>query len=62
MHGNCIGWGLLKIPEIAVQKSFLSGGTKFKAHKHMQVEYLIVYKGELTIKTDNIISYLKIDQ
>ena len=43
--GVCIGEGLYKQNNIAVQKAFLSKGTIFDRHDHGEKEFLICYEG-----------------
>jgi len=45
--GTAIGWSLLNIPEVAVQRHFISGDTEFDSHSHLSNEWVIVTKGAL---------------
>jgi len=45
--GTCLGFGLFNVPEVSVQKAFLSKGTIFPIHTHKVMEWLMVYKGKL---------------
>jgi quercetin dioxygenase-like cupin family protein len=47
--GTCLGFNLLNKPEIAVGNFFISKDSTFIKHSHKQIEYLIVYKGKMTI-------------
>ncbi len=48
-NGEFIGFGLFKIPTIAVQRVFMSKGTKIPEHAHPEREYCIVYKGKFEL-------------
>ena len=45
--GTAIGWSLLNIPEVAVQRHFISKDTEFEGHTHPANEWVIVTKGML---------------
>ena len=46
---TCIGWGLYKDNEVAVQRNFMSDGTKIAKHAHGVVEWFLCVAGEVTI-------------
>jgi len=46
-QGTAIGFGLYSMPEIAVQRVFMSKGTYFPSHTHDERAYIIVYSGKL---------------
>ena len=48
-NGNGFFFNLLNIPEISVSRSFFSAGTKLENHVHDQKEYVLVYKGQITV-------------
>jgi len=50
--GTFIGFGLHKEPAIAVQRVFMSKGTKVPEHQHKEHEYCLVYKGKLKVKRE----------
>jgi len=47
--GTAFGINLFNIPEIAVQRVFMSKGTVFPEHKHDECEYVLVYKGSVKL-------------
>ena len=51
--GTSMGWSLLNIPEVAVQRHFISGGTEFEGHAHPANEWVIVTKGILQFTIDH---------
>lgn len=53
VEGECVGYGLLNEPEIAVQRAFLTKGTIFPPHAHDTKELLIVYIGRLNVMCDS---------
>jgi len=58
--GKVIGWGLLNIPEIAVQKVFGVAGSSLPNHLHeVEKEIIIVYRGHIRITTDDGVHDLK---
>lgn len=58
-NGTSIGFGLLNQREVAVQKLFISAGTTFPTHRHStQMEYGIIFVGELEITIDNEVKKL----
>jgi len=50
--GPCHSFAVINIPEIAVADTFLREGAVIGLHNHQPIEHLIVYKGELIVKTD----------
>lgn len=58
IKGSAFGFNLLSIPEISVAKFFVSKGAIFPKHYHDEIEYLIVFKGKITVcymdNNDNI--------
>jgi len=51
-EGDFIGFGLHKEPGVAVQRVFISRGTKVEAHNHKESEYIVVYSGCIRIKRE----------
>ena len=51
--GTSLSWSLINVPEIAIGKWFNSAGTKFPKHAHPQKEWLIIYKGHMTVHLDD---------
>lgn len=51
--GTAIGWSLLNIPEVAVQRHFISKGTEFEGHTHPSNEWVIVTRGTLQFTIDH---------
>ena len=49
--GPVIGNGLHKTTEVAVQLVFVPAGAEFPKHLHGETETLVVYRGELTLKS-----------
>ena len=47
--GTVIGFGLFMREEVAVQRAFLSLGSKMPRHQHDQTEFLIPYTGSLKV-------------
>ena len=43
--GTAIGFNVYNIPEIAVQRVFMSKGSIFPLHTHKENEYVLIYKG-----------------
>jgi len=53
-NGTSLGFKLLFEDKVAVQKHFLSLGSKFPTHLHENsIECLIVYEGKLKVTIDN---------
>ena len=50
--GTAFGIGLHKEPAVAVQRVFMSKGTKFPVHSHNEHEYVLVYKGRVKVIRD----------
>jgi quercetin dioxygenase-like cupin family protein len=50
--GTAIAFGLWKQPNIAVSRTFFSGGSLFPEHSHNEKEYLIVYQGQLDVTVE----------
>jgi quercetin dioxygenase-like cupin family protein len=49
--GVCIGIGLFKSKDVAIQRTFLSKGAVFPEHKHVnEVEFLLIYTGALEVR------------
>jgi quercetin dioxygenase-like cupin family protein len=53
IEGESFMIGLHKEKDVAVAREFASMGTKFPEHKHEEIEYLIVYKGQVIIRVDD---------
>jgi quercetin dioxygenase-like cupin family protein len=51
-EGECYGIGLLKNDDIAVQDAVIGPRTILLPHDHREIEFLIVYEGDLTIHID----------
>ena len=47
--GTSIAWDLLSLPEISVARWFNSASTIFPEHIHEQREWIIIYKGSMTL-------------
>ena len=47
--GTFIGFGLHKEEAVAVQRVFMSKGTRIPEHQHSENEYVLVYKGKLKV-------------
>ena len=47
--GTCLAWSLLSQPAVSVARWFNSKGTNFQRHVHAQREWIIVYKGMLSL-------------
>jgi len=45
-EGTVIGYGLLKIPSVAVQMSVASKGSFFQDHTHAEIEIVVLYRGK----------------
>lgn len=59
-EGTAIGFGLLNQKEIAVQKLFLSKGTIFPTHYHLEEhEFIVVFQGSLEIEESGFKHVLK---
>ena len=50
--GTSLGFALYKDPEIAVQRIFISAGSKPLPHNHKEKEYITVYRGKLRVTID----------
>ena len=50
--GTAIGFGLFNTNEIGVQRTFMSKGTIFPEHQHIEQEYILVYRGSVEICCD----------
>jgi len=48
-RGTCLGFNLLNKPDVAAADFFVSNGSVFRVHQHKQLEYIIIYKGKMTI-------------
>jgi quercetin dioxygenase-like cupin family protein len=47
-EGTCLGFNLYNIPEVSIQRVFLSKGVNFPEHKHDDsVELVIIYCGSI---------------
>lgn len=46
---TCVGNALLFEPNVAVQRAFMPAGSTFPLHAHAEIEWIIVYYGELQI-------------
>ena len=54
IEGTLLGFGLYKSSDIAVQRIFMSKGSKIDKHIHEEAKEIgIVYKGKLIIKINN---------
>jgi quercetin dioxygenase-like cupin family protein len=51
--GQAFYFGLLNIPEIAIARTFVSNGTAFPPHMHIEKEWVIVYKGTLNFTLED---------
>ena len=51
--------GLYNSPEMAVARVYSAAGTEFPPHKHNEWELILVYQGEIHLKTDNKVIKLK---
>ncbi len=51
--GTFIGFGLHREKSVAVQRVFMSKGTKIERHSHPEQEYVIVYKGKVSITREH---------
>jgi quercetin dioxygenase-like cupin family protein len=45
--GTFLGFGLFKEDAVAVQRTFMSKGTKVPEHNHKESEFVIVYRGSV---------------
>jgi len=57
--GTFIGFGLHKEPVVAVQRVFMSKGTKIPEHNHPEKEYCIVYVGAFELYKQPSFGFLK---
>ena len=57
--GTSIGFNLLYEPKIAVAKWFGSKDSVFPAHKHDEIEWIIVYSGSVELKLTEGVKVLK---
>ena len=58
-EGTCIGFGLYKEDNVAVQRTFLSKGATIELHSHEEKEYILVYKGAFKLLADEDLKCLK---
>lgn len=49
IDGTCFGFALFYRPEVAVQRSFISAGSRFLDHVHETHEFLLVYQGQIVV-------------
>ena len=58
--GTCAGIGLLHSGQVAVQKAYMTPGSKLKPHQDKEIEIIILYEGDLSITTPDHVHYLVI--
>ena len=51
-NGECLGVGLYRNKDVAVQKIFMSKGARLELHGHRETEYGIMYKGSIKMVVD----------
>lgn len=59
---TCVGNALLFEPNVAVQRAFMPKDSRFPCHAHAEVEWLVVYYGELQITIGDNVQTLKAGQ
>ena len=58
-EGNIFGFGLFKNEEVAIQRVFLSSDSVMPKHIHDEIEYIIIYRGEVEITSEDTKNLLK---